>query len=192
MTGASTSKVQHVPTKDVSQRIIPPTTVTPVPMIDTEVGATQATRKLTLSNGNAENAMSEPKRNNRALNRKEANGKCRIQQLNYDWWPEYCQDCMCLGHMTNKCPVTKAAKEKKGIMPLKDAGAPKAKKRKQPPPQPQWIAKGIPDNQVGISMAPVTLPAESVAQKDTNIAPDINISRILVRRGVRVYNRGRM
>ncbi|KAK4356550.1 hypothetical protein RND71_025521 [Anisodus tanguticus] len=157
MTEASTSKVQHVPTKDISQRNIPPTTVTPVPMIDTEVGATQATRKLTLSNGNVENAMTEPKRNNRALNR-----------------------------------VTKAAKEKKGIMPLKGAGAPKTKKRKQPPPQPQWIAEGIPDNQVGISMAPVTLPAESVTQKDTDIAPDINISRILVRRGVRVYNRGRM
>ncbi|KAK4373906.1 hypothetical protein RND71_004583 [Anisodus tanguticus] len=43
----------------------------------------------------------------------EAKSKVRTQYIEYDWWLEYCQDCMCLGHETEKCPVNKAAAEAK-------------------------------------------------------------------------------
>ncbi|KAK4366589.1 hypothetical protein RND71_014469 [Anisodus tanguticus] len=38
----------------------------------------------------------------------EANGNCITQQIDYDWWPEYYQQCMYLGHETMKCPLNRA------------------------------------------------------------------------------------
>ncbi|XP_060212210.1 uncharacterized protein LOC132639819 [Lycium barbarum] len=39
----------------------------------------------------------------------EAKGKTRVQEVSYDWYPEYYKDCMCLGHVVEACPVNLAA-----------------------------------------------------------------------------------
>ncbi|KAK4364153.1 hypothetical protein RND71_015511 [Anisodus tanguticus] len=65
ITEASTSKVQQAPTKGVSQYThLPPVTLTPISMVEIDVGATQAARKILFSTDSATNAQAEPRRNN--------------------------------------------------------------------------------------------------------------------------------
>ncbi|KAJ8547551.1 hypothetical protein K7X08_011137 [Anisodus acutangulus] len=66
----STSKVQQAPTKGVLQRTqLPLLTVNPIPLVEIDGGASQATRKLLFSTDSAANSQTVPIRNNRAPNR---------------------------------------------------------------------------------------------------------------------------
>ncbi|KAJ8560975.1 hypothetical protein K7X08_027165 [Anisodus acutangulus] len=125
-------------------------TVTPNLTYVDDNAASQAARKLTYSVGNV-GVPEADRRNTEPQNEmiiEEAKGKVRTQYIEYDWWLEYCQDCMCLGHETDKCPVNKAAAEAKKKEAAKGSIAndkqkevedPKGKRRKEV--QSQWQAK---------------------------------------------------
>lgn len=48
----------------------------------------------------------------------EPNGNTRKQELDYDWWPEYCQECMILTDETQYCPKKKPQPEPPKQVPV--------------------------------------------------------------------------
>ncbi|XP_060182487.1 uncharacterized protein LOC132612182 [Lycium barbarum] len=96
----------------------------------------------------------------------EANGKYKTQLLDYEWWPEYCQDCMCLGHVTQKCPVSQAATAKTDKAPPRVVAP--ARRSKQVPTQ--WQDKDAPNVQADSSMPEIppeaAIPIEKGGQED--------------------------
>ncbi|XP_060202242.1 uncharacterized protein LOC132630698 [Lycium barbarum] len=95
-----------------------------------------------------------------------AHGKYRTQLLDYEWWPEYCQYCMCLGHVTQKCPINQPPAATTDNAPPR-AVAP-AKRSKQV--LTQWQAKDAPNVHADSSLPEIppeaSIPTEKEVQED--------------------------
>ncbi|KAJ8573788.1 hypothetical protein K7X08_010299 [Anisodus acutangulus] len=109
----------------------------------------------------------------------EAKRQFRTQLVDYDWWPEYCQDCMCLGHETKVFPLNTTHEKRKnaGKDPMLKAPNPGdtlmvnpkpgviQKKKKQKPLLTQWQAKDV--RVVGSSYT-TTTPKEQTPTQATS------------------------